>query len=65
MIPLNVEIDEAQASSIEEVLDRNPGWNKTLLVRALLSYFLKLEHEKQEDFVKKYSVRRSRRRKTG
>lgn len=52
MPTLTVEIDQAQASALKEVLDRNPGWNKTLVMRVLLAYFLKLDAPDQENLVK-------------
>ncbi len=53
---LSVEISEDQSSVLEEAIKRVPGWNKALVVRALLAYFLELEPEKQEQFVKKHRV---------
>ena len=62
MATLTVEIDEDTANALGEVLDRNPGWTKSLVVRALLFYFLKLEPRDQENLVKTYRpVRRARR----
>jgi len=56
---LTIEIDQAQASALEEVLHRNPGWTKSLVVRALLAYFLKLDMVEQENLVKTHRVVRS------
>ena len=56
MVTLSVEINKQQDSALKEVLDRNPGWNKALTVRALLAYFLELTPAKQEELVKKYRV---------
>lgn len=53
---VSVEIDENQWSDLEQAIQQVPGWNKALVVRALLSYFLDLESEKREQFVKKYRV---------
>lgn len=62
MATLTVEIDEDKASALGEILDRNPGWTKSLVVRALLSYFIKLDPPDQENLVKTYGpVRRARR----
>lgn len=60
MPTLVVQIDQTQANDLEEVLNRNPGWTKTLVVRALLAYFLKLEMAEQETFVKKHRVKSKR-----
>jgi hypothetical protein len=57
MPTLTVEVDQAQANSLGEVLDRNPGWTKSLVLRTLLAYFLQLDIAKQEDLVKKYGKR--------
>ena len=64
MVNLSVEIDEDQSNAFEEVLYRNPGWSKALVVRSLLSYFLKLDPREQENLVKKYGVGKSARRRT-
>lgn len=57
MPTLTVEIDKAQINAFEEVLDRNPGWTKSLVQRALLAYFLQLDMAEQENLVKKYGKR--------
>lgn len=49
---LTTKINQSQSDALEEVLGRNPGWNKTLVVRALLVYFLKLDPAEQEHLVK-------------
>lgn len=59
MPTLTVEVDQAQANALQEVLDRNPGWTKSLVVRALLAYFLKLDMTEQENLVKTHRVVRS------
>ena len=56
MVNLSVEIDEEQSSIFEDVLEQNPGWNKALVVRALLGYFLKLNSEEQTALVKNFRV---------
>ena len=56
MKSLSVEISEDQSSALEAVLDRNLGWTKALVVRALLAFFLKLDPDEQEKFVKKHGV---------
>ena len=56
MKTLTVELSQDQSSALEEVLDRNPGWNKALVVRALLAYFLKLDPGEQENLVKTHRV---------
>lgn len=58
MPTLVIQISQTQANDLGEVINRNPGWNKTLVVRSLLAYFLKLDMAEQENFVKKYGVRR-------
>lgn len=64
MVNLSVEISEDQSSDLEEVIDRNPGWNKALVVRSLLAYFLGLTPNAQEDLIKKHGVKkRAKRRK--
>jgi len=62
MQTLSVEISEDQSGALKEVLDRNPGWTKALVVRALLAFFLKLDPDEQENFVKKHRVKKSARR---
>lgn len=53
---ISVEINEIQWSDLEQAIRQVPGWNKALVVRALLSYFLQLDAEKREQFVKNYRV---------
>ncbi|OGN95963.1 MAG: hypothetical protein A2Y89_00755 [Chloroflexi bacterium RBG_13_51_18] len=54
---LSVEISEVQSSELEEVIEDNLGWNKALVMRALLNYFLKLDQDAQEAFVKKHGLK--------
>lgn len=64
MQTLTAEISDEQSSGLEEVIEKNPGWNKTLVVRALLAYFLNLAPGEQESLVKTHSVKkRAKRRK--
>ena len=58
MIPLSVEISEDQSSALEEVIDENPGWGKTLVIRSLLAYFLGLTPNAREDLIKTYGVKK-------
>ena len=61
---LSALISEDLSSAFDEVIDRNPGWNNTLVVRALVNYFIGLTPNEQEDLVKKHSVKkRAKRRK--
>ena len=62
MSTLTVELDQAQADALQQVLDSNVGWTKSLVVRALLAYFLKLDTAEQEDLVKTHRVVRSDKR---
>jgi len=64
MQTLSVEISDEQSSALEEVLERNPGWNKALVVRALLAFFLKLDPSEQENFVRKHRVKKPARKLT-
>ena len=57
MKPLTAEISEDMLNDFQEVVDSNPGWDKTLVVRALVNYFLKLEPEAQQNFVRRYQVK--------
>lgn len=52
MPTLTIEVDQAQANALKEVLNQNPGWNKSLVVRALLNYFLNLDMAEQQNLVK-------------
>ena len=56
MPTLSVEINEEQEKAFQDVLNQIPGWNKALVVRSLLAYFLGLSSIKQEELVKKYRV---------
>ena len=51
-----IKISQDQSDALQKVLRRNPGWNKTLVVRALLNYFLALEATEQERLIKKQYV---------
>ena len=64
MQTLSVKISDEQSSALEEVIERNPGWNKALVVRAILAYFLKLEPSVQESFVRKHIVKNTARKRT-
>ncbi len=55
---LSALISEDLSSAFDEVIDRNPGWNNALVVRALLSYYIGLSPNEQENLVKKYSVKK-------
>jgi len=57
MKPLMAEISEDMLKSLNKVIDNNLGWNKTLVVRALVNYFLKLGPDEQQNFLKKYQVK--------
>ena len=54
MLTIQIKINQDQTVALEKVLKRNPGWNKTLVMRALLNYFLKLDAKEQVDLVKKH-----------
>ena len=58
MINLSAEISEEQSSDLEEIIDRNPGWNKTLVVRSLLGYFIGLSPTEQEKLVRTHGVKK-------
>ena len=49
---LTIKISQSQADALQKVLKGNLGWNKTLVVRALLTYFLKLDGAEQEHLLK-------------
>lgn len=55
MPTLTIKIDQDQADALEQVLGQNPGWNKSLVIRALLAYFLKLDMAEQESLVKTHA----------
>ncbi len=57
---LSVEVNQEQSGALKEVLDRNPGWNKALVVRALLAYFQKLNPTEQVDLVKTHRIKISK-----
>lgn len=56
MPTFSIKISQEQESALMEVIDRNPGWDKTLVGRALLAYFVKLNPTEQENLVKKHRV---------
>jgi hypothetical protein len=56
MPTLSVEISQEQEIALGNALDAVPGWNKALVIRALLAYFLGLPSEKQEELVRKHRV---------
>ena len=56
MPTFSIKISQEQESAVMEVVDRNPGWDKTLVGRALLDYFVKLDPNGQVDLVKKHRV---------
>jgi len=60
MPTLSVKISQEQETAFVEVLDRNPGWDKTLVTRALLAHFLKLNPSEQVDLVKTHRVKMSK-----
>ena len=62
MSTLSVKISQEQETALVEVLDRNPGWDKTLVTRALLAYFLKLNPSEQVDLVKTHRIKMSKNR---
>ena len=57
MPTLSVKISQEQETAFMEVVDRNPGWDKTLVTRALLSYFIKLNPSEQVDLVKTHRIK--------
>ncbi len=57
MPTLSVKISQEQESALMEVIDQNPGWDKTLITRALVKYFIKLNSEQQVDLVKNFQVK--------
>ena len=57
MSTLSVQISQEQETAFMEVVDRNPGWDKTLVTRALLSYFIKLNPSEQVDLVKTHRIK--------
>ena len=62
MPTLSVNISQEQESAFMEVIDQNPGWNKALVTRALLAYFLKLNPSEQVDLVKAHRIKISKNR---
>ena len=57
MPTLSAQISQEQEAALMEVINRNPGWDKTLVTRALLAYFLKLNPSEQVDLVKTHSIK--------
>ena len=57
MVNLSVEISENQSSSLEEVLEKNL-WTKSVVIRALIDYFLSLAPIEQEKLVRTYGVKK-------
>ena len=57
MPTLSAKISQEQDTALMEIIDRNPGWDRTLVARALYNYFIKLEPSKQVDLVKTYRVK--------
>jgi hypothetical protein len=57
---LTVAIDQGKENALKKVLEREPGWNKSLVVRALLTYFLNLAPTEQENLVKTLGVKQKR-----
>jgi hypothetical protein len=57
---LTVEIGQNKENALRKVLEREPGWNKSLVTRALLTYFLNLTSIEQENLVKTFGVEQKR-----
>ena len=60
MAVLTVVIDQNKSNALKQVLEREPGWDKSLVVRALLTYFLNLASDEQVKLVKTYGVQQKR-----
>jgi len=60
MPTLSVKTSQEQESAFMEVIDRNPGWDKALVTRALLAYFFKLDPSEQVDLVKTHRIKMSK-----
>lgn len=60
MAVLTVVIDQNKSNALKQVLEREPGWDKSLVVRALLTYFLNLAPDEQVKLVKTYGVQQKR-----
>ncbi len=56
MPTLSVKISQEQENAFIQVLDQNPGWDKTLVTRALLAYFIKLSASEQVALVKTHRM---------
>ena len=54
MTTIQIKTNQDQSDALKKVLKRNPGWNKTLVIRALLNYFLTLDANDQENLVRKH-----------
>jgi hypothetical protein len=57
---LTVDIGQNKENALRKVLEREPGWNKSLVTRALLTYFLNLTPVEQENLVKTFGVEQKR-----
>jgi len=57
---LTVVIDQNKENAFRQVLEREPGWDKSLVVRALLTYFLNLASAEQMNLVKTHGVKQKR-----
>jgi hypothetical protein len=57
---LTVEIGQNKENALRKVLEQEPGWNKSLVTRALLTYFLNLTSIEQENLVKTFGVEQKR-----
>lgn len=57
MANLSIKYTDAQQDKLEEVLQRNPGWTKALVVRTLLTWFFEINSDEQEKLIKKYGVK--------
>jgi len=60
MVVLTVEISQDQGNALRQVIEREPGWNKSLLVRSLLTYFLNLSSAEQINLIKTHGVKQKR-----
>jgi len=57
MPTLSAKISKELETAFLDVLDQNPGWDKTLTTRALVNYFVNLNPEQQVDLVKNFQVK--------
>ena len=60
MAVLTVVISKDKENALRQALEREPGWNKSLVVRALLTYFLNLASAEQMNLVKTHGVKQQR-----